>query len=212
MQHSEVALKRQRAASYSAAPTLYLQPPVAAAAAAAAPAPAPAVATVPPVTAAVDPVPPTQPSQEAAEGGGTRRELPAALKAKLAARGILRLAQATATTGQQQQPAPATYAAAAYAVPDESVAPVSGGGGAAEEPPLPPGWFCSLDPTYHRVYFYNPASGERTWERPAPGMPAGWAEAKDPASGITYYYNAATGEEGMGSKGMPLVEVFVAVI
>jgi len=76
-----------------------------------------------------------------------------------------------------------------------------------------------VDPAYNHAYYYNAATGERTWERPrggaAPGaaapaaprgaearlappgsglaLPAGWAEARDPASGVPYFYNAATG-------------------
>ena len=62
-----------------------------------------------------------------------------------------------------------------------------------QELPLPAGWYCSMDPTYHRVYYYNLTTSERSWERPLPGLPAGWAEAKDPTSGVVYFYNSTTG-------------------
>ena len=128
---------------------------------------------------------------------GGKRDLPPALKAKLQARGILRLQQATSAANQQQQQSAeaVTYAAAAYAVPDPDAAvPVAAPQPAATaEGPLPPGWFTAMDTTYHRPYFYNPSTGERTWERPAPPLPPGWAEAKDPVSGVTYFYNASTG-------------------
>jgi len=84
---------------------------------------------------------------------------------------------------------------------------------------LPPGWAAAVDPAYNHTYYYNAATGERTWERPRGGaalgaaapaaprnaearlappgsglaLPAGWAEARDPASGVPYFYNAATG-------------------
>ncbi|WIA09323.1 hypothetical protein OEZ85_008730 [Tetradesmus obliquus] len=44
-----------------------------------------------------------------------------------------------------------------------------------------------------RVYYFNPATGERTWERPAAALPAGWVEAVDPNSGVKYYCNAQLG-------------------
>lgn len=31
---------------------------------------------------------------------------------------------------------------------------------------LPAGWFQAVDPTYNHPYWYNPSTGERTWERP----------------------------------------------
>jgi hypothetical protein len=34
------------------------------------------------------------------------------------------------------------------------------------------------------VYYYNPGTGERTWERPAAALPPGWVEAVDPNSGV----------------------------
>jgi hypothetical protein len=51
------------------------------------------------------------------------------------------------------------------------------------QPDLPAGWHAAVDPTYSRVYYYNPATGERTWERPAAALPPGWMEAVDPNSG-----------------------------
>lgn len=32
--------------------------------------------------------------------------------------------------------------------------------------PLPAGWFEAIDVTYNHPYWYNPSTGERTWERP----------------------------------------------
>ncbi|PRW45720.1 Polyglutamine-binding 1 [Chlorella sorokiniana] len=124
---------------------------------AAAPAPAaaaPAVAAAPQAAAA----PP------AAQGG--QRDLPPALRARLAARGIL---------------------------PKDDGA--NGSAAASEDAgPLPPGWHQATDPTYNHVYYYCPATGERSWTRPKPALPPGWTEAKDPSSGATYYYNAALGK------------------
>ncbi len=50
---------------------------------------------------------------------------------------------------------------------------------------LPEGWFEAVDPTYNHPYWYNPSSGERTWERPK--------VRRDPAR-----VNAAGGNEQCG--------------
>lgn len=99
--------------------------------------------------------------------------LPPALRAKLAARGIVPPASVTA----QQS----------------SVA--AGGAAAPAGAPLPPGWLEAFDTTYYHPYWYNKSTGERTWTRPElkPQLPPGWTEAQDPSSGHTYYFNAATG-------------------
>jgi hypothetical protein len=34
---------------------------------------------------------------------------------------------------------------------------------------LPAGWESALDPTYQRTYYFNRATGERTWTLPAWG-------------------------------------------
>lgn len=31
---------------------------------------------------------------------------------------------------------------------------------------LPQGWFEAIDPTYNHPYWYNPTTGERTWQKP----------------------------------------------
>lgn len=199
-QLSDAALRRQRElASYSSAPTHYRAPAV--------PVPQPELTHNMPQATSSEPLsaPTSSSTDDAPEGGGNKRELPPALKARLQARGILRLAQAASESSPSTQieaapiaavPQAGHFAASAYAVPDNTAAASSGTPPAAE-PPLPPGWFGSMDPTYHRVYFYNPTTGERTWERPLPGLPLGWAEAKDPTSGVTYYYNAGTGGPGL---------------
>ena len=185
----EAALKRMRATSYSAPATVH--PPQASH-------PGAAAATAPDTSATARQE--ERSDQPDSPDGASKRDLPPALKAKLQARGILRLAQAASAAGQnsqqQQEPAEAvTYAASAYAVPDPDAVPPVTATSNATEGPLPPGWFSTIDTTYHRPYFYNPTTGERTWERPAPPLPSGWAEAKDPASGVTYYFNASTGKD-----------------
>jgi len=60
--------------------------------------------------------------------------------------------------------------------------------------PLPPGWHEAIDPRYNNhPYWYHPATGERTWERPR-GLPPGWMDAVDPATGVMYFYNHGTGQ------------------
>ena len=195
-------MRQRELASYSSAPTHYQVP--AAVAASSAPQPASTPAAAPQASTAEPVSAPTSSGGDSVEGGGgPARELPPALKARLQARGILRLAQvasesAVAAAAKQEAAAAGAaaghFAAAAYAVPDPDAVASSG---ASTELPLPPGWFGSMDPTYHRVYYYNPSTGERSWERPLPGLPSGWAEAKDPASGVTYYYNAGTGGQAL---------------
>ena len=31
---------------------------------------------------------------------------------------------------------------------------------------LPPGWFEAVDTSYNHPYWYNPSTGERSWQRP----------------------------------------------
>lgn len=75
---------------------------------------------------------------------GAAKELPPALRARLAARGIL----------------PKGGGGPAAASP---------AGGAA---PLPHGWYEAMDTVHGRAYFYCPATGERSWTRPHPAVSA----------------------------------------
>ncbi|KAL3136817.1 hypothetical protein ABBQ38_005530 [Trebouxia sp. C0009 RCD-2024] len=115
-------------------------------------------------------------------GAGGKKQLPAALRARLKARGILKdeeKAEAVAPAAN------GTAALVALPVPLPSSAS------------LPPGWFEALDPNYNHPYWYNPSTGERRWTRPPlppPSLPPGWAAAKDPNSGQKYYFNTATGQ------------------
>ena len=73
--------------------------------------------------------------------------------------------------------------------------------------PLPPGWGEATDPSDGARYFFNAATGEVAWDRPALTAPAGgfaataalapaptaaanaWSVASDPLDGRIYYYN-----------------------
>lgn len=50
-------------------------------------------------------------------------------------------------------------------------------------PDLPVGWLAAVDGTYSATYYYNPATGERSWTKPCPGLPEGWVDAADPTTG-----------------------------
>ena len=65
---------------------------------------------------------------------------------------------------------------------------------------LPPGWEASIDPASQKPYYYNRATGERSWTKPenatatpqptsSEDLPKGWKSAVDNSSGKTYYYN-----------------------
>ena len=99
-------------------------------------------------------VPATAPAAAPAAGGA--RELPPALRARLAARGILPAGDAPSAGGGG--------AGAAAAAP----AAVAAGQG-----PLPPGWYQATDPQYRQTYYYCPATGERSWTRPQAPVRAG---------------------------------------
>eukprot|EP00887_Chlorella_sp_A99_P002218 scaffold21.g2218.t1 len=134
-----------------------------------------------PPPAAADAQAQPQPQQPQAEATiPLKKDLPPALRARLAARGLL----------------PREDGAAAAA---------AGAAGAG----LPAGWFEAVDPTYNTPYYYNPTTGERSWTRPAApaaavatpaagaaggSLPPGWSEGQDPATGTTYYYNISTGQ------------------
>ena len=102
-------------------------------------------AAAPPAAAAA---PQSAAAPAAAQGG--QRELPPALRARLAARGIL----------------PKDEGANGSAAASEDVGP------------LPPGWYQATDPTYSHVYYYCPATGERSWTRPKPAVRSAAAAAE----------------------------------
>ncbi|CAJ1966851.1 unnamed protein product [Cylindrotheca closterium] len=64
---------------------------------------------------------------------------------------------------------------------------------------LPPGWAASIDPSSKKPYYYNQATGERSWTKPenvdkaqstaSDELPKGWKSAVDKSTGKTYYYN-----------------------
>lgn len=51
-------------------------------------------------------------------------------------------------------------------------------------------WQTAVDPSTNKTYYYNPLSGERSWDKP---LPVGWQVATDATTGKEYYYNADTG-------------------
>lgn len=59
---------------------------------------------------------------------------------------------------------------------------------------LPGGWEMARDPSSGKQYYYNRATGERSWNKPEEkdkGLPEGWKAALDKSTGKTYYYNKA---------------------
>ena len=72
---------------------------------------------------------------------------------------------------------------------------------AQDTPPLLPGWEQVTDPASGKPYFWNRATGETSWSKPADteldydyeGLPPGWRLANDPASGMPYFFNRHTG-------------------
>ena len=72
---------------------------------------------------------------------------------------------------------------------------------ALDQTPLPAGWEAAVDPTSRKTYYFQRATGKRSWEKPAledsselsgqsqDDLPDGWKAAKDASSGKTYYYH-----------------------
>ena len=72
------------------------------------------------------------------------------------------------------------------------------------------GWEKAKDPSSGKEYYFNRASGERSWDnpllekkekpaedatKPSEGdLPSGWAATEDASTGKTYYYHAASGK------------------
>lgn len=64
---------------------------------------------------------------------------------------------------------------------------------------LPSGWEASMDPASKKPYYYNRATGERSWTKPeipktaqstaSEELPKGWKSNVDKSTGKTYYYN-----------------------
>lgn len=139
----------------------------------------PSYSAAPVLRSAATPAADDSATQTNGDTGGGKKQLPAALRARLLARGILKESEA-------QEASPSTNGVAATsATPTPST------------PLLPPGWAEAVDPTYNHPYWYNHSTGERRWTRPpmpAPSLPLGWAAAKDPNSGQKYYFNTATGQ------------------
>ena len=78
---------------------------------------------------------------------GATKQLPPALLAKLKKRGVVAAGHEAL---QDHQPAAHRAAAAAPPLPDE----------------LPAGWQEAVDPTYQHPYWFNVATGERSWVKP----------------------------------------------
>ncbi|KAL0027994.1 hypothetical protein WJX79_009299 [Trebouxia sp. C0005] len=148
----------------------------------------PSYSAAPVLRAAATPAAEDAAQQANGESGAGKKQLPAALRARLAARGIIK-------ESETQEAGPSSNGAAA-----PSQAP------AAPTPFLPLGWFEALDPTYNHPYWYNPSTRERRWTKPpmpAPSLPPGWAAAKDPNTGQKYYFNTATGQTQWHKPGDP---------
>ncbi|GAB4821496.1 hypothetical protein N2152v2_008542 [Parachlorella kessleri] len=123
------------------------------------------------------------------------KNLPPALRARLAARGILPKGGTAKEAATAVEAAPAPAAAVARA-PAAIAAPVASAPAAAAAESLPPGWAEAVDPTYNHTYYYNASTGERCWTRPKveQPLPPGWVEASDPRTGLPYFSNPATGQ------------------
>ena len=113
-----------------------------------------------------------------------KKDLPPALKARLAARGILPKedgAAGSSGSGSEGEccqpnivalPSPACLAVLHAACPLHVAHPLAAPSALCTHwcptaEALPPGWQAATDPTYQTVYYYNAATGERSWTRPA---------------------------------------------
>lgn len=75
--------------------------------------------------------------------------------------------------------------------------------GIVADPTLPTGWEAAKDPTSGKTYYFQRATGARSWgkpqlpsssnDQPSPDdpLPDGWKAAADEASGKEYYYNGS---------------------
>jgi hypothetical protein len=61
----------------------------------------------------------------------------------------------------------------------------------AQESLLPPGWEQAFDSTTQKLFYFNRASGQRTWEPPVVVIADEWKTTTDPSTGKAYYYNAS---------------------
>lgn len=95
------------------------------------------------------------------------KPLPPALAARLRARGIVTGAKATSKEEPEQAANSGRVATSeqhnALLVTTAPIAMTSC-------PParLPPGWYSTIDPRYNAIYYFNPGTGQRTWEIPQP--------------------------------------------
>lgn len=141
----------------------------------------------------------TEQQQQQGEGDAgsdaAHRNLPPALRARLIKRGIIKDAG-----GGDAAPAVAAGDDGSAAAAADGAPPAAAAAGVPAGvrvlgplPDLPVGWLAAVDGTYSATYYYNPATGERSWTKPCPGLPEGWVDAADPATGTRYYCNAKLG-------------------
>ena len=67
---------------------------------------------------------------------------------------------------EQSTEVPAITSSTAVHTPQAPPPSAAAAGAASSTAPLPAGWFEAFDPTYRTTYWYNPNTGERSWERP----------------------------------------------